>query len=155
MASNEGPGSPVTWASAYASMGHSATSALRDFREAGGHVRTQTWYQVYGQVSATIEHRAGLAALADEAHPDAKDVGTWKAGREGIHYHQAEVYIRRQGGSDIETFYYTAISDRLRTKGAVLDEAMGYADTFRDSDTFGEFTILGAALSSVSRSVAR
>lgn len=144
----------VTWASAYARMGKSATSALRGFRAAGGNVRTQTWYQVYGTVGATIEHRAGLSALADDAHPDAKDVGTWKAGRAGIHYHQAEVYIRRVGGDDIETFYYTATGERLRTKGSVLDEAMGYADTYRDSGTFGEFTILGAALSSVSVSTA-
>lgn len=153
MPEGEGPGSIISWASAYASMGKNATSALRDFREAGGSVRTQTWYQAFGSVAATIESRAGLAALPDNAVPNAEDITEWKAGRAGLHTHQVEVFIRRTGADDIESFHYTAISERLRTKGSVLDEALGYADTFQDSDTFGEFTVLGAALTSVSKSV--
>lgn len=152
MAEGEGPGSVVSWAHAYARMGHTPSEALEAFREAGGKVRTQTWYQTYGEVSAAVGRSKGLAALGDEQLPNASDVGEWKAGREGLHYHQAEVYIRRVGGDDIETFQYTAVGERLKTKGNVLDEALGYADTFQDSDTFGQFKVLGAALTSVSRS---
>lgn len=152
MPETDGPGSIVSWASAYAAEGKSATEALRDFRDAGGSVTTQTWYGVFGQVAGAIADNAGLAQLPHEAVPSDDLTGEWQAGRPGVVYSQATVWLRREGSAEPEPFYYTSLSSGLRTKGAVLDEALDYVDTFQGSGTLENFTVLGAELTSVSRS---
>lgn len=149
---DQGPGSVVSWASAYAAQGKGPTEALRDFRAAGGQVREQTWFQAFGQVSGAIAGAEGLAALPAEAVPPDELVGEWQAGRPGVVYSQATVFVRFAGAEDVEPFFYTSISSGPRTKGAVLDEALDYVDTVWDPEFYGQFTVLGAQLTSMNRS---
>jgi hypothetical protein len=103
--------------------GTSATQALRLFREAGGQVRTQTWYRLYGQAQlegamASKEFSAQLRRI-----PTASEIQTATAPRARGYMQRVTVYGRDENGNVI-TRDVSLRGDRLVSRENAVAKAM-------------------------------
>lgn len=110
-------------------------------------VRTQTWYDLWGETAAA-KAQAGRffdvdynARLGDEMYTD------WSAGRPGQFAHQVGVVVRDLESGAEWTVHYTAVADYQMTPQEAVDEALGVytAGTQAEGGTFEE-RIRGAFL---------
>lgn len=74
-------------------QGQSVSSALADFREAGGAIRTADWYQVAGLVRASMGRSPDIASLSPESTPTADLFSVWRDAPEGLNVYQVDVHV--------------------------------------------------------------
>lgn len=114
--------------------GQSATSALRDFREADGHIRNARWYSAFGEVKASLAQRSGIADLRYDLLPRPDQFVEWQAGKAGTFGYQIEIVQREIGTDTMMTSRYTLLSPDLLTP----DEAVSVAiDDYSQAATPG------------------
>lgn len=71
---------------------------LSAFREAGGAIRTQSFYQLVGEVSAASAIANRVPEIALDALPPAEAIATWSGGRPGSYLYRVRVYYRESEG---------------------------------------------------------
>lgn len=103
--------------------GRNATDALRLFREAGGRVRTETWYRFYGQaqLEGTLASREFGAAL--NRIPTADEIATATAPRARGFMQRVTVYGRGDEG-EIIARDVSLRTDRLVSRQNAIAKAM-------------------------------
>lgn len=88
------PGNPAGFISGAIGEGVGSTEALDAFRAAGGAIRTQSWYRLYGEVADSIARAPAAAGLDPFALPGADDYATWAMGRGGEYVTSVRVFFR-------------------------------------------------------------
>lgn len=131
----------------------SSTQALAAYRDAGGSIRTQTWYRLYGEVTDALARSPGAMALDPDAIPGANDYATWTMGGGGQYATQVQVYFRDVDTGLVGTTNYTYVTDVPHTPGEA--EAAAF-DEYSDPDNAGDYgqVVLGTATSNVFRTIA-
>lgn len=116
--------------------GENATNALDTFREMGGAVRTEWWYQMYGEVYNSMASAPAVAALDPDVLPNAGDYGVWEAGQGGRYATQVVQFLRDLETGEIITSQYTHMTVEPHT----IDEAQAAAQTdFGNVDTLNAY----------------
>jgi hypothetical protein len=133
---------PATWALQGVQAGLSARAALREFRDAGGHVADGTWFKVYGEVAAEVSLREGIFAEPQQGIPYAHEIQQWSTIKATGYVHQIEVLVRERGTGQVVSIPYSAMSSELRSREDVIAEAL---DIYSDENAEKyEQQILGA-----------
>lgn len=111
--------------------GNSATEALRQFRDAGGSMRTQRWYSLWGEIQADLGNRPELLGLPRSSAIPIQNHTEWSAGQPGRYGYQAHVFTARDITNDegstytlIEAQPSTIVSDRILTPDEVRQAAI-------------------------------
>lgn len=132
--------------------GTGATRALDEFREAGGEMRRQSWFRLYGQVSDTLARSPESEALDPRALPDSSAYGEWAMGAGGQYASQVNVMFRDVESGVIGTAQYTHISDDPHTPEEAIAAAV---DVYGDEETAGRYeqAILGGVVTNVWQTV--
>lgn len=122
--------------------GISATRALNVFREAGGHVGNQSWYSLYGQMQAMAERLGAEFGRPQNQKPTANEIEQWATPKARGYVQQVEVLVREKGTNDVISVPYSSISTTLRTRQAIVAEALDvYSDV--NAKKYNQ-TVLGA-----------
>lgn len=125
------PGNPAGFISDKIREGVGATQSLEDFREAGGQMRRQSWFRLFGEVADTITRSAEASALDPGSLPDAGDYGVWEMGKGGQYATQVNIMFRDRYSGVIGTAPYTHITDDPHTP----DEAIASGiDLYTDDE---------------------
>jgi hypothetical protein len=115
-------------------QGFGPSEALGLFRDAGGAVRTQTWYQAWGELAADYAGRSTwqTADLAQPVIPS--ELPTWAAGREGQFGYKVGAVVRDRttGLTDIRT--HLVFSTEALAPQAAVDSMI---QTYEDEQTAG------------------
>lgn len=131
----------------------SATGALRMFREAGGHVQTQRWYQLAGEVRAALDNRHITAFLDPSLVPSADRWTPWTMKKPGLYYYQIDVLQWHDQLGQYSTSPFTvAYPDPLPPEQAI-DEALAVYDVQGPSSE--GMTVVGGVLTGLYRSRAK
>ena len=103
--------------------GANATDALRAFRAAGGSVRTQTWYRLYGQaqLEGAMSGREASAGLARV--PVSNEIQTRSVPRATGYMQRVTVFGRTDQG-DIVTREVSLRSSRLVSRANAVAKAL-------------------------------
>lgn len=102
-------GNPVGYIADYISQGIGPTAALRDFREQGGAIGNDTWFNLYGEVNANTINASEVQSLDPFLLPNPNAYSTWALGRsEGEYISTVKVYSRDVGSTETgtTTLYY-------------------------------------------------
>lgn len=146
-------GNPAGFIVDAVSRGVGSTDALAEYREAGGEIRTQSWFRLYGEVTDTLARSESAAALNPFQLPDPNTYATWTMGRGGQYATQVQVFFRDVDTGLIGSSQYTYVTDEPHTpaeaEAAAFDE---YSDPDNASD-YGQ-AVLGTATSNVFQTIA-
>lgn len=132
------------------------TAGLRAYREAGGSIRTQRWFQAYGEVAAAVQRRPAVEGLSPGAVPGAEHISpiTSRA-RPGYLYRVGVVNTQRgiiteQGtpGEDTVLDWVSVRSHRLLTPEEAQLEAEERIRSGYRSEA-GLVTVLGSQLTEI------
>lgn len=147
MAESNTPGNLAAWIGNAIGEGQSATAALTEFREAGFSFRTQSWYQLWGDVAASLANAGHWAGADPDTLPSADAFAPWAAGNAGQYAYQVKVHVRSTGSGEVGTRNFTFISDDVLTPGEAADAAINEYDAWT-GDNEGEYaeTVLGAVM---------
>jgi len=120
---------PATWALQSVLEGLSASAALREYRAAGGHVASQTWYQLRGQMESFVSEREGIYNEPQHLRPTSAEIQTWTTSKASGYVQQVEVLVRERETGQIVSVPYSAVSNKLRSRQAIVRAALDiYSD---------------------------
>ena len=111
------------WALQSALDGLSATAALREYREAGGHISNATWYAARGEAERFLGEREGIYNEPQHLRPTASEIQTWTTKNASGYIQQVEVLVRPKGTNVVISVPYSATGRTLRSRLAVVREA--------------------------------
>src|SRR5437867_3433865 len=80
----------------------SPTAGLRAYREAGGMIRTQRWYQAFGEVAAAVSRRGLVQAAPIQSVPSPEEISPRASNARPGYLYRAGV-INTQRGIVTET----------------------------------------------------
>lgn len=127
-------------------LGHNATSALQAYREAGGAIRTQTWYRGWGEVARSIADREQVALAPKDRRPVAGEISQWTTPSKRGFVYQVQTQVRAIGTSEVFTTMTSFRSDVLVPYQDAIEGALGYfAD---EAENYGE-QVLGGVVTGV------
>lgn len=141
-------GNPAGFIADQIRSGVNATNALEGFREAGGGMRRQSWFRLYGEVADSIARSPEAAALDPAAYPDAENYGEWAAGQGGQYATQVNIMIRDRASGVVGSAPYTHITDDPHTP----DEAIAAGvDLYSNDDAAQRYDqqILGGVVTGI------
>ena len=128
------PGSLIGLIGSILETGVTATAGLREIREQGWGITTQTWYRVWGETAAAYANKGGLAGLdptgvvPDLMHTD------WAAGTSGRYAYQVSIILDDPESGGMGRAPYTILSDVPLSP----EDAIGQAtDDFAAAITIG------------------
>lgn len=141
MSTPERPGLAGNFIAGLIREGHSASSGLRALREAGGSVRTQTWYRAWNETLASVERAGTIGRAPLDSRPlgDELSAGGWRT-RERYTY-MVDVMVRPVGSSDVFSMPMAVTSNDLLTYDQALAQAIDYATS--DLEQYGEQVVGG------------
>lgn len=129
------------------------TAALAAFRDAGGEIRNESWFRLYGEVGAALDNSVTAAGLNPYALPDASDYAPWTMNGPDSYATQVKVFFRDVDTGLIGSAEYTYRTPDPHTpaeaEAAAFDE---YADPDNAAD-YGQ-SVLGTATTNVYRTSA-
>lgn len=111
--------------------GQSATAALRLYRQAGGSIRTQTWYRLYGQAQLEGVTTSKEAAAPLNRVPIAGEIQPAIVPRARGYMQRVTVFGRDEGGNII-TRDVSLRSGRLVSRGNAVNKAMALVQAGMD-----------------------
>lgn len=104
--------------------GSSASGGLAAFREAGGRIGNQAWYQLWNNIASRnqryeSEFNKPLGELPVEA-----DITDFPTGKARGYMQQVLMHFRDRETGELVTRDYSTVSRDLMTRQAAIDEAM-------------------------------
>ena len=109
--------------------GLSARVALAAFRAAGGHVASQTWFQLRGEMERMVSAREGIYSEPQHLVPTANEIQQWTTKNAKGYIQQVEVLVRERDTGTVISVPYSSISSSLRSRQSVVEEALNiYSD---------------------------
>lgn len=123
--------------------GQSASASLKGYRAAGGEVRTQTWYRLFGEVQGALGNRLSEASAPLHRRPAQEEVTQWSTRNAAGFLQQVEVLVRDRATGEVSARPFSVTGDQLRSRGSVISEAL---DVFAGGVEDGPYEeqILGA-----------
>jgi hypothetical protein len=119
-------GNPSGFIAGKINDGVTSTAALRDFRQAGGAMRTQTWYRLYGEVTDALARAPQAASLDPYQLPDPSAYATWAMGPGGQYVTSVTVQFRDKDTGALGSKQYLYKTDEPHTpaeaQAAAFDE---------------------------------
>jgi hypothetical protein len=148
--------SPASFIGSMIASGLSPTQGLSQWRELGGSLRTQTWYELWGEVRGAIANREDLQAITADALPPGELLNDWAAGQEGQYATFVQTFIRQGGEQVLESRYFTYITEGAHTPSEALAAADDYLTQGARTGTGkqGE-VVLGSVITSMNRMTGR
>ncbi len=149
---------PVQFIGALLERGLAPTAALREFRAAGGRVRTQTWYRAWGEVAGELATRERVQAAPLRRRPIAEEITRRTSKKPGAFLYRGQIAVNRRLRDergrlvDYELQWLPASvrTRRLLTYTSVMDQMT--ADAAEGGDSY-DYAVLGAMVSTVSELV--
>lgn len=136
--------------------GRSATSALADFRAAGGAMGNETWYSLYGEIRATVGNRDRIQGLDYSAIPGPEHYTPWAAGAEGQYATFVQVNVKMPGNREPEQRFFTYVTSDPHAPQEAVDWAENEAALgAAEGGTFAGQQILGGVVTSMTRTIGR
>jgi uncharacterized protein YdhG (YjbR/CyaY superfamily) len=131
--------------------GLTARKALAAYREAGGHVANQTWFQLRGEMERMVSAREGIYSEPQHLKPVASEIQQWTTAKARGYIQQVEVLVRERETGTVVSVPYSSVSNNLRSRAAVTKEAL---DVYSD-DNAKKYNqqILGAVYSGTYQAV--
>lgn len=131
----------------------SSTEALRMYREGGGHIQTQRWYRLAGEVRAALDNRSITAFLDPSLVPSADRWTAWTMKKPGLYYYQIDVLQWHDPLQQYVTSPFTvAFLDPLPPEQAI-DEALAVYDV--EGQSSEGMRVVGGVLTGLYQSVAK
>lgn len=121
----------------------SASASLKAYRAAGGEVRTQTWYRLFGEVQGALGNRISEATAPLNRRPTAEETTTWSTRNAAGFLQQVEVLVRDRDTGEVSARPFSVTGPRLQSRGAVISQALDVFDSGVEEGSFSE-QILGA-----------
>lgn len=121
--------------------GLSATAGLRAYREAGGSVRTATWYRLHGEVQAAFSNTLSEAGRPGNRFPTEDELTPWSTVDATGYLQQVEVALRDRTTGEVYFKPFSVTGDVLLTRNAAVEEAI--ASYQEGADEYDE-QVLGA-----------
>lgn len=128
-----GPGPLTGFINNAIDQGLSATAALDAFREAGGQIANQRWFQAYGALRGSVSASLRLAGVDPFTQVPADVTTTWAAGEAGEYATFVEGFFAVPGQHRLESQFYIVRTAQAPT----LDEAEAEAEAFFTSTRHG------------------
>ena len=148
--------SPASFIGSMISADMTATAGLQYWRDVGGSIRTQTWYDLWGEIRGAISGREGLQAVAGEAFPPASVTSTWAAGQPGQFSSRVQTYIAVPDQRELEVRWFTYTTEGPHTAEEALAVANDHLDQgLRTGTPIPGERRLGSVLTSYSRMTGR
>lgn len=131
--------------------GLSGQAMLGAIRQAGAGVRTQSFYQLLGEVRASAARAEQWSGAALDQLPTHDMVQQWTGGQTDTYLNRVYMYVRThvEGELAVERRGVSILTNELITPGDALAMAQElYADN-ADSDNYANETVLGAEFGGV------
>lgn len=146
-------GNPAGYIVGSIGEGLSSTAALNAYREAGGSIRTQTWYRLYGEVTDSLARSPVAGQLDPDQLPGGGDYATWTMGKGKQFATQVQVYHRDLDTGIVGTSNFTYVTDYAHTPGEAEEAAF---NEYSDPDNASEYgqAVLGTATVNVYQTIA-
>lgn len=123
-------------------QGYSARAGLSAFREAGGHVASQTWFKLTGELQASLADREGIYNEPTHLRPVASEIRTWTTAKARGYIQQVEVLVRDKGSGEIISVPFSVHGRTLVSRRVAMNQALDvYSDD--NAERYGQ-QILGA-----------
>lgn len=137
----------AAWIANAIGEGLSATAGLNQLRDEGYGFRRQSWFQLWGDVAASLGQQGAWATADPNSLPPGDLFTPWAAGNPGEYAYQVKVHVRSTGTGEVGTRNYTLISRDILTPGEAADVAINEYDAWT-GDNDGEYaeTVLGAVM---------
>lgn len=124
------PSNPIvrTFARKLIEEGATPTSALRMWRQAGGHIRTQDWYRIWGEARTQIALAPHEQGRSLTARPTESEIATMQTKqRRGI-AHEVIVIGRNRAGEVVSRRVEVPTGARPTTRLAAIRRAEQWAE---------------------------
>jgi hypothetical protein len=133
------------WALMSVQEGVSARAGLAAYREAGGHLASQSWYRLVGEIQASLAAREGIYDEPLDLAPVASEVKVWSTARAKGYIQQVEVLVREKSTGQIISVPFSVQGRTLVTRREAIRQALGvYSD---DNAEKYDQQVLGAVYS--------
>lgn len=125
--------------------GLSGASMLSSLREVGMGIRTQSFYQLVGEIQAAQGSVERWADLAQDAIPQATDFVEWSGGAADTYLYRVKYAVRTGEGGElsVQTKVFNVQSREAISPADATDQAMQQLDDNADSDNYNNQTVLG------------
>lgn len=146
-------GNPAGFIADAIKRGVGSTASLGDYLEAGGEIRRQTWFRLYGEVSNALARSESAQALDPYQVPDQGQYATWTMGRGGDYATHVKVFFRDRDTGLIGSKDYDYVSPDPHAPAE--GEAAAY-DEYSDPDAADEYgqQVLGTITTNVFQTIA-
>lgn len=121
-----GPGPLVGFINEAIAQDLSATAALKQFREAGGAINNEAFYQTYGALRNAASTELRLAGLNPDAVVPGYAMTQWAAGDQGTFSSFVQAYFRVPGQHSYEQRFFIYSSDQAPTIAEAQDAAEAF-----------------------------
>lgn len=110
-------------------QGLSARQALSEFRQAGGRVANQTWFQLRAEMERTVSSREGVFDEQQGSVPVAHEIQQWTTSKATGYIQQVEVLVRERETGTVISVPYSSVSNDLRSRAEIVAQALDvYSD---------------------------
>lgn len=110
--------------------GVNATDALRLYRAAGGSVRTQTWYRLYGQAKLELELHGTEAGRPLHLRPTADEIQQRTTRRARGYEQRATVFMRDRETGEVIARPFSQRAEGVVSRRNVIETAIGIFSDF-------------------------
>lgn len=147
-------GNPAGFISELIGAGESPTAGLQIFRDAGGAIRTESWFRLYGEVDTALQNAGPAASLNPYELPPANAYAPWTMNGPDSYATQVKVFFRDVDTGVIGSAEYTYRTPDPHTPAEA--EAAAQAE-YGDADNAADYgqSILGTATTNVYQTSAR
>lgn len=125
--------------------GLSGAHGLREFRSAGGHIATQTWYRVRAEVNRSLSQRINELAAPLNRRPTAAEITRMPTRNATGFIHQMEIVYRVKGTNEIGIRPFSYAIEGVVSRQTAIDYAMGMFGEGVQEGPYGDQEILGVA----------
>lgn len=132
-------------------QGLGATEMLRAYRAAGGAIRTQSWYQLVGEVREATARAGDIGGLPLDQLPAEGSIVEWSGGRAGTYLYRMNVYVRENvegvGLNVVQQMWDIQTSELLTPEQAIAN----ITDQFGQTESQYATVMLGASVRGIYR----
>lgn len=136
-----GPGYPIWAVLGAQNEGLSASAGLGAYRDAGGEVRTQSWYRLWGEARAAVADKLDEATAPLNRRPSAHEVQEWTTTNATGFLQQVEVFVRDRITGEVVAKPFSVTGEHLISRGNAISQAL---DHFSENQEDYDETVLGA-----------
>lgn len=105
-------------------QGLSATAGLSWYRSLGGRISNQIWYQLRGELEASLAAREGIYDEPQHLRPTQESIRQWTTSKARGYIQQVEVLVHERDTGQVVSVPYSSMGRTLRSRAAIVREAL-------------------------------